>query len=55
MLSMCVCTCFGSLNEADDAADGFLTEGEYDGSYVTPEGTEELYVMGGGWKDWSKR
>jgi len=49
-ICLCVCmpVCFGLLSDADEAADGYLTAGEYDGGVVRPEGYEQLYVMGGG-------
>ena len=48
MLSVCVCTCLGSLSEADEASDGLLGPGEYDGGAFSLEGTETLLVAGGG-------
>ncbi|MHC4232336.1 MAG: hypothetical protein ACYSO7_02985 [Planctomycetota bacterium] len=44
--------CFGALSDADEAADGYLTEGEYDGSDIMLEGfgslADHLTIMGGG-------
>lgn len=48
ILASCACTCFASLSEAHEAADGYLTEGEYDGGGVTLEHYDRLFVMGGG-------
>lgn len=47
-LTVYVPVCLAALSDADDAADGYLTAGEYDNSAVTIEYNEELFVIGGG-------
>ena len=47
-LVVCAPVCFGTLSDADEAADGYLTPGEYDGSAFSLENNEQLFVMGGG-------
>ena len=48
VLLACTSACLGTLIDADEAADGYLTTGEYDASAVTLEYNEELFVIGGG-------
>ncbi len=49
MLSMCACTCLASIiADAEEAADGLLEVGEYDGSGFKMVDTESLIVAGGG-------
>ncbi|MHC4374131.1 MAG: PEP-CTERM sorting domain-containing protein [Planctomycetota bacterium] len=40
--------CHASIADDATTADGYLTEGEYEGSYITMEGHEILIVAGGG-------
>jgi len=44
----CVCPCIAGLSTADEAADGYLTVGEYDASGISLENSEKLIVIGGG-------
>ena len=43
-----VCPCLASLATADEAADGYLTIGEYDATGPSLENNEKLIVNGGG-------
>ena len=45
---MLTCTCFAVIVDAEEAADGLLTVGEYDSSDFDMEGYETLIVQGGG-------
>ena len=47
MLLCCVCICTAKLSDADEAADGYLTAGEYDSS-LWLEDNDKLIVSGGG-------
>jgi hypothetical protein len=50
LLTMVICmfTCFGSIADIPQTADGFLTVGEYASLSVTLINSEELLVKGGG-------
>lgn len=48
MLLGCVCTSMAKLSDADEAADGYLTVGEYDGGIPGLENNDKLVVNGGG-------
>ena len=49
MLLICACSCLGGIiADAEEAGDGLLVAGEYDGSDFKMVGTESLIVAGGG-------
>jgi hypothetical protein len=48
LLMFGACPCLASLATADEAADGYLANGEYDSGTVRLEGTDKLIVNGGG-------
>jgi hypothetical protein len=48
IMVICMFTCFGSLIDVPQTADGFLTVGEYASLSVTLESSEKLVVKGGG-------
>ncbi len=48
MVLCCVCTSMAKLSDADEAADGYLTAGEYDGGSPSLEDSDKLIVNGGG-------
>ena len=49
--SLCSCACIGSILDVPETIDGRLVEGEYANLSVTLEGSEELFVIGGGGSD----